>query len=211
MRWVLFLIGSAIAQQSYENASLNSRFEAPAGWAMEKPDTNFFGVHFQVTRVGLKPVNIYFEKYDNALEAYQDRQSFLFFKMTDFYNRCASNTTAPIVPYMLDTLFNSGISYSGFTMRHVALDKHLVCYTNSFKVYIQGFCYETSISDYDTNRDLYVKNWQGASYINLSTTTTKIAAPLKSQANEKQVFIDALGRKAGAIEMRIPQTHFLAK
>jgi len=205
IKWILLLAAGAMAQQVYDNPSLNAHYETPAGWTMEKPDTSYGVVHIRATRVGLKPVDIWFEKYSITPEAFLDRQSLCFSAMVDFYKRCSSSTIAPIIPYMSDTTFSSGVGSSGFNMRHIALDKHLVCYATSFKFYTQEFCYETTMSDFDTSHDLYAANWLKTNFISTALTTTKIAAPTLSQAEEKQIFIDALGRKSGINAPRIPQ------
>jgi hypothetical protein len=210
IKWVLLLTAFANAEV-YDNPKLNSHYETPAGWVMESPDTTSLGVHIQVTRVGLKPVHIWIENWSSSLIAEQEVGAFLFWEMKLFYNRLSSTDKVPFIPFMRDTVYSSGVHSSGFNFEQIPLDRYLVCYATAFKTYVQKLCYETSPSDFDTNVNLYLANWFNLNYITLSTPTTKIAAPALSQAAEKKIFIDALGRKIGTNQDKIGSLPFLKK
>lgn len=196
IKWLLFLTVMATAEV-YDNPSLNSHFETPAGWAMDKPDTSTVGVSFQVTRVGLKPVHISFQNLDNGFTAYKETEAFLFWEMKLFFNRLSGTDLLPSLAYMKDTLYSSGIQSAGFVIKQIPRDKELACYSESLRNIVHEICFESTPGDFDTNFSLYSANWLNISYINLSVPTTKISAPAISQAAEKKIFANILGRQQG--------------
>jgi hypothetical protein len=194
IKWILLLTAMATAE-IYDNPSLNTHFETPAGWVMNAPDSTLLGAHFQVTRVGLKPVHIWIENWNNSIMATQETGSFLFWEMRLFYSRLSPSDYVPLITFMRDTVYSSGIRSSGFNLKQIPLDRYLVCYSSAFKTYVQKLCYETTPSDFDTNAGLYLANWLNLNYISLSSPTTKIAVPALSQSAEKKIFINILGQK----------------
>jgi hypothetical protein len=194
IKWILLLTAMATAEV-YDNPSLNTHFETPAGWVMDKLDTSSIGVSLLVTRVGLKPVHIWIQNLGDGYSAHQETEAFLFWEMKLFYNRLSGTDLLPSLEYIKDTLYSSGMQSAGFVIKQIPRDRELACYSESLRNIVHKICFESTPSDFDTNFSLYSANWLNISYINLTLPTTKITVPTLSQSAEKKIFINILGQK----------------
>jgi hypothetical protein len=209
LKVVLLLAASALAQQTYENRFLNTIYTAPAGWALEVPDTSAFGeVTLKATRVGLAPVIMRAAKLTNNEAGYLSASSETFYRLHRLYNGTTS-TQAPVLTFIQDTTMGS-LHYASIVAKQVDLNIAIVEYAVSNQNYLHTFIYTTTLQDYTTNGALYAENWLKFLFISLdgAPTLKMSSGGMGSQVASNAAFFDLLGRSVGSgIEVRPDRTH----
>ncbi len=195
------LIVRGYSQQNYANPALSAYLNVPAGWVMDKTDITD-GVIIQVTKAGLTPILIEFNKHPTSVTAGYYKQSFCFSNQKLFYDTYPASTQAPIMSFIYDTTLSS-ISYSAVNMKQLDSGTIMVSWASSFGLYSQVYTFLTSISDYNANKSLYMQIWQNMSY-NAPSGIAKQGATPRPELAERKAIYDAAGRAMAIKENPAP-------
>jgi hypothetical protein len=196
---LIFLSTHAIAQQVYESAQYNAKYETPAGWVLPTPDTTINGdVLLKPNRVGLNPglLEIRFFAHATAPEAFQYPSSNGFFQANNFMKVTRTvSTQAPIIYNIQDTT-DPAIHYCYILLKQVDQGVIMAYFAESNRLWSHSFKLITTISDWNVNESLYMANWSGIRFISVTGPVTKVSAMTAPKINPmRRELFDLLGRQ----------------
>lgn len=200
IKYILAICSIGFAQQTYNSTAYNTVFQTPPGWVMGIPDTSFGVISLQVTRVGLQPVTMRLSRLlsnEAGNLAPGDETFFRLYKVFTVVN----STQAPVLNSIVDTIIGT-LHYTGIITKQIDQNLVMVEWAVSNQSYLHTFIYSTTLSDFNTNSQLYLDPWNAFLFISLNGPAAKISSVgVKNQSLQNSELFDLLGRKKG-IEMK---------
>lgn len=194
VRIILLLAASVMAQQVYENAAFNTRYESSPGWALSEPKVGSETITATATRIGLQPFYLSFNRHNTDTEALFFRSAFATEVIITASKSRSAKNEGDVPTFIADTTIVGVRHLMGGANAGTlgTRDQLYLFFASSQGGFSQTGLVFSSADDLTTNFQHYLLAWQGASY-RFATSVAKTTA--KPRMTAPAGIYDFLGRR----------------